>query len=142
MFSHAWISHIHKLKITQNNDEYSGGVTLTLRNPWNTKSLKIFTVSARQSWESLVSSYRDELQEPSFKQAPKKIAVSPGRDSNDQHEIEYDENFCLLPYQSPQFMYRGLRKTTFDINKEPSLSNKSNNQSSRWPPSIKRSDLI
>ncbi len=74
MSSHAWINCNRKSKDVQDNEQDSGRVTLISCNPSNTKHLKTFTSFVRQSHKLLVSSDRDELQKPFFRQSQKKIA--------------------------------------------------------------------
>ena len=81
-----------------NNNEDSGGVTFISRNLSTVQSLNTFTVPAWQSRKPLVSSNRSELQELSFRQVPKKIAVSPEKDSYNHYEIEDDDNLRLSPH--------------------------------------------
>lgn len=88
--------------------------------------MNTFIVSARQSCKPLVSSDCNALQEPCFRQAPQKIAVSPEIDLNNKHWIDEDHNFCLSPNKTCQLMYHGKEETALDMNEEAFLSDSFN----------------
>lgn len=119
--SHTQICHTLRSKNKRDNDKYSNGVTFTNCNPSNTQFFKTISASTRQSRKISASSDCNELQKPSCRQSPKKIAVNPEKNSDNKHEIEDDDNFCLLPHQTSQTMNHGLEKKPFDMNKKAFL---------------------
>ncbi len=100
----------HKLKNKGDNDEDSSGIAFTSCNPSNTKFLKTFNANARKIRDSLVYSNHNQLQEPSFRQDLKKIAVSLEKNSYYQYWIEDNVDFCPTTQQTLQSMYHDLSK--------------------------------
>ncbi len=144
MFSHTQTSRSDKSKNPRGHDEDSGGVIVIPRNPSKPQFLNTLASPARQNREPLLSSDRDELQEPTLQRTPMKPSVQPKKETYDEYENEADDDFGPPSQQPFQPASHGLEENPFHKGEDAFISDyQSDSKSSRRHTSLeeKRIDL-
>ncbi len=97
-------------------------MTLTPRNPSKPQSSKTLSAPTRQSRKPLLSSDRNELQEPTLKRTPIKLSLPPEQKTDDEYENKADDDFRPSPQQPFQPAHYGLEENSFDEDEDAFIS--------------------
>ena len=95
MSSHTRKICFQKSKSFKGNDEKSGRMNLTPRNPSKPQFLRTLFAPARQSCKSSLSTGRDKHQKSTPLRTTMKLSVQPEKETKNKYENKADDDFRL-----------------------------------------------